>query len=156
MNQNKRIVIIEGDAFDADAIVAISKFIVRKTHFGVHVQGKEPFEYARGDEATRDKAMVVAVDAWRLAVGYVMSIPTPSEPLPDQPPPLSEVRYWSDEKGRYYETYGGNTIYHDATMGKFIWNMGPPMRKNPLGPGASPIVRIYVEASGKVLDPQPV
>lgn len=159
MNQNpKRIVIIEGDAFDADAIVAIIKFrasnkfgVVARFQDGIHA-----FDFL--DAPTRDAAIELAIFNWRQAVGDGATLPpTPAESLPDQPGPAepSLLSYWSDEKGRYYETYGDTVIYYDPTLGNFIWNEGPPRRKNPLGEGASPINRVYVDEVGKPLDQQP-
>lgn len=157
MNQTKRIVIIEGDAFDADAIVAIVKTEV-VGEFSVFIEDMDAgFDYGNDDDIASDKAMGVAVDAWRAAVGDIISIPT-AEPLPDQPaaePEGGMLRFWSDQKGRYYETYGGSEVFWDS-LGRFIWNEGPPRRKNPLGPGASPILKVYVDGAGKVIDPQPI
>lgn len=166
--QQKRIVIIEGDAFDADAIVAIYKIVDRDFAFGVccgatGAGGEDlDFDYHRPDAPARDAAMAVAVDAWRKAVGDPVGAipPVPATTLPDQPPPIepeeSVVLFMRDTTGRYYETYGGQTIYLGSKTGRFIWNEGPPRRKNPLGPGASPIVKIYVGEDGKPLEPQPV
>lgn len=163
MNQNqKRIVIIEGDAFDADAIVAIVKF-VRKSSIGVWLKGGDdvPFEYEFEDDSARDKAMALAIEAWRSVVGYLPVVeplpPATDVILPYQPEEQVIIRYWSDEKGRYQETYGGSLIYTGSKTGRFIWNFdgdGPP-RKNPLGEGASPIGKIYVDESGKPLALQP-
>lgn len=159
MNQNpKRIVIIEGDAFDADAIVAIVKS--QSTPFiRVWLRNEATsYDYGFADATARDKAMDLAIFNWRQAVGDGATLPpTPAESLPDQPGPAepSLLSYWSDEKGRYYETYGDTVIYYDPTLGNFIWNEGPPRRKNPLGEGASPINRVYVDEVGKPLDQQP-
>lgn len=155
MNQ-KRIVIIEGDAFDADAIVAIVTVGVGTYGVTVHTEHKA-FECYFDDAPARDAAMAVAVDAWRKAVG---DLPVVDAMPPEEPQPEEEFEdftlHWTDGKGTYYETYGGNRIFTGTKTGRFIWNEGPPRRKNTLGPGASPILKVYVDEAGKVLDPQPV
>lgn len=158
MNQ-KRIVIIEGDAFDADAIVAIIKFrasnkfgVVARFQDGIHA-----FDFQ--DAPTRDKAMDLAIDAWRKAVGDMVDAipPTPAEPLPAPDREDTQVfEFWIDGKGRYRETYNGQHVLWGNVTGRFVWNEGPPRRKNPLGEGASPIVKIYVDDAGKPLEQQPI
>lgn len=160
MNQNqKRIVIIEGDAFDADAIVAIVK-VFNSPSFQVvlNTEKDEKYLVTCADKAKLAEAMAVAVDAWRVAVGDGISIPTPAtDPLPTPDREDTQMfEFWTDGKGRYRETYGEQHVWWGSVTGRFIWNEGPPRRKNPLGEGASPIVRVYVDEAGTPLVNQPI
>lgn len=157
MTNPKRIVIIEGDAFDADAVLAITKADTKSFKLMIDSEIYAPLVYGFSDERTRNHAMALAIEAWRSVVDY----PPVVEPLPPfEPQPNEEVEdftlHWRDEKGRYYETYDGNRIWTGTKTGRFVWNEGPPRRKNPMGPGASPISKVYVDDAGKPLDPQPI
>lgn len=146
MTNPKRIVIIEGDAFDADAVLAITKADTKSFKLMIESEIYAPLVYGFSDERTRNHAMSLAIEAWRKAVPL---------PAPDRED-TQVFEFWIDGKGRYRETYNGQHVLWGNVTGRFVWNEGPPRRKNPLGEGASPIVKIYVGEDGKPIEPQPV
>lgn len=80
------------------------------------------------------------------------SIPDGTAPKSGPPEHLDPgvARVWSDEQGPYWETYGGHeNVVHTDSNGRFIWNEGPPRRRNHLGEGASPIEKRYLTAEEK-------